>query len=200
MTRGSVFLAAVLLAASLGATAQNNEASGPQSNSDNNAQRTVTISGCLNSSGAGAYTLSDAQGNTYTLTGNTETLQGHAGQEIEVSGQKAFPSRDSSATSSSGNSGPSTIDVTNAEFVADHCEGAGSPQPGSSGPGATSAPHDLARPAATNRSGTTFQGAAQQSEVPAGGPNGQLPQTSTILPLLGLIGLGSLVAGFFARR
>ncbi len=27
--------------------------------------------------------------------------------------------------------------------------------------------------------------------------NGQLPQTSTILPLLGLIGLGSLVAGFF---
>ena len=30
--------------------------------------------------------------------------------------------------------------------------------------------------------------------------NRQLPQTSTILPLLGLIGLGSLVAGFFARH
>lgn len=30
--------------------------------------------------------------------------------------------------------------------------------------------------------------------------DGQLPQTSTILPLLGLIGLGSLVAGLFARR
>jgi len=29
---------------------------------------------------------------------------------------------------------------------------------------------------------------------------GQLPQTSTILPLLGLIGLGSLVVGLFARR
>ena len=28
----------------------------------------------------------------------------------------------------------------------------------------------------------------------------QLPQTSTILPLLGLIGLGSLLAGLFARR
>jgi hypothetical protein len=27
-----------------------------------------------------------------------------------------------------------------------------------------------------------------------------LPQTSTILPLLGLIGLGSLIAGLFARR
>lgn len=32
------------------------------------------------------------------------------------------------------------------------------------------------------------------------GETRQLPQTSTILPLLGLIGLGSLVAGLFARR
>jgi hypothetical protein len=42
---------------------------------------------------------------------------------------------------------------------------------------------------------------ADQSGVPDGRTeNGQLPQTSTMLPLLGLIGLGSLVAGFFARR
>jgi hypothetical protein len=198
MTRGSVFLAAVLLAASLGATAQNNQA--PQNSTDNSAQKTATISGCLNSSAAGAYTLLDAQGNTYTLMGNTDTLQGHAGQEIEVTGQEALPSTNSSTTSGSGNSGLSTIDVTKTKFVADHCEGVGNPQPGSSGPAATSAPHDFARPAATNRSGTTLQSAAQQSEVPAGEPNGQLPQTSTILPLLGLIGLGSLVAGLFARR
>jgi hypothetical protein len=37
-------------------------------------------------------------------------------------------------------------------------------------------------------------------EQPPAVSNGQLPQTSTILPLLGLIGLGSLVAGFFSRR
>jgi Flp pilus assembly protein TadG len=37
-------------------------------------------------------------------------------------------------------------------------------------------------------------------QVNPGTDNGQLPQTSTILPLLGLIGLGSLVAGFFARH
>jgi hypothetical protein len=37
-------------------------------------------------------------------------------------------------------------------------------------------------------------------ETAASNLDGQLPQTSTILPLLGLIGLGSLVAGFFARR
>jgi len=42
---------------------------------------------------------------------------------------------------------------------------------------------------------------ADQPAVPDGrAENGQLPQTSTMLPLLGLIGLGSLVAGFFARR
>ena len=35
------------------------------------------------------------------------------------------------------------------------------------------------------------------SNLAAGAP---LPQTSTILPLLGFIGLGSLVAGLFARR
>lgn len=41
---------------------------------------------------------------------------------------------------------------------------------------------------------------SSQSDEAALTNNGQLPQTSTILPLLGLIGLGSLVAGFFARR
>jgi LPXTG-motif cell wall-anchored protein len=29
---------------------------------------------------------------------------------------------------------------------------------------------------------------------------GQLPQTASPLPLLGLLGLGSLAVGFFARR
>ncbi|MBV9180985.1 MAG: hypothetical protein JO356_06705 [Acidobacteria bacterium] len=38
---------------------------------------------------------------------------------------------------------------------------------------------------------------ASEAQVNNGAP---LPQTSTILPLLGFIGLGSLVAGLFARR
>ena len=45
---------------------------------------------------------------------------------------------------------------------------------------------------------TVANGAQTTSED--GMPAQQLPQTSTILPLLGLIGLGSLVAGLFARR
>lgn len=53
-------------------------------------------------------------------------------------------------------------------------------------------------PPATPSSGPqTGPSSAASNDLAA---NQQLPQTSTILPLLGLIGLGSLVAGLFARR
>jgi hypothetical protein len=44
----------------------------------------------------------------------------------------------------------------------------------------------------------TPQGEGQDPGIGKG--SAELPQTSTILPLLGLLGLGSLVAGLFARR
>jgi hypothetical protein len=70
-------------------------------------------------------------------------------------------------------------------------------------------------PADSNAAQPTSSGARQDKSAPSsdstvtngtqsasedGMPAQQLPQTSTILPLLGLIGLGSLVAGLFARR
>ena len=61
----------------------------------------------------------------------------------------------------------------------------------------TSAARDSSANPTTASSNRDIQGSAPND--PATG-NGQLPQTSTILPLLGLIGLGSLVAGLFARR
>jgi len=59
---------------------------------------------------------------------------------------------------------------------------------------------DAARQSAatdTQRNGieNSVQNGSQQDKSKA-----ELPQTSTILPLLGLLGLGSLVAGLFARR
>jgi LPXTG-motif cell wall-anchored protein len=36
--------------------------------------------------------------------------------------------------------------------------------------------------------------------MPAGDNSGQLPQTGSPLPLLGLLGLGSLVTGLIARK
>jgi len=72
-------------------------------------------------------------------------------------------------------------------------------QPGTPSNSAQSAPaaRDSSSNATTESPNRAIEGSA--STDPAT-PNGQLPQTSTILPLLGLIGLGSLVAGLFARR
>jgi hypothetical protein len=55
---------------------------------------------------------------------------------------------------------------------------------------AAAAAHDSAAQTSNSTSSTANETIA----------NRQLPQTYTILPLLGLIGLGSLVAGLFARR
>lgn len=198
MTRAVLLLATAMVAASLGAVAQQNPAgasnSASQNNSDNSAQRTVTISGCLSSSGGGAYTLSDAQGTVYTLAGNTDTLQGHIGQEIEVTGQQTFASAKSASPSSSENNPAPAIQVVKTRPVADHCNSSSGPPASPSGPSSKTSVSGM-----TNGTAAHLQNVAQ-AEGSSDLNNGQLPQTSTILPLLGLIGLGSLVAGFFARR
>ena len=74
-----------------------------------------------------------------------------------------------------------------------------SPGPNASAVTASSVSQDSNRSSANGDRSRDSQNVAQVDETP-GTNNGQLPQTSTILPLLGLIGLGSLVAGFFARH
>ncbi len=75
-----------------------------------------------------------------------------------------------------------------------------SPQspPASSSSAPSAGANDSARGTTTAKAGSNVKDSAPSQEM-AGDP-AQLPQTSTILPLLGLIGLGSLIAGFFARR
>ena len=65
-----------------------------------------------------------------------------------------------------------------------------------SGRGETAATGDSPGGQTTSGASPAVQDVSQEPVT----TSGQLPQTSTILPLLGLIGLGSLVAGFFARR
>jgi len=66
-------------------------------------------------------------------------------------------------------------------------------------PPSSSAMKDRAQKATTGDRTKRIERLGDGSEdlVQNGAP---LPQTSTILPLLGFIGLGSLVAGLFARR
>jgi hypothetical protein len=144
--------------------------SGAISNSNDSAPRNVTVTGCLSTSPSGGYTLADEHGTIYALSGNTDTLRNHSSQKIEVAGTQQLSSSSSSKTSSS-----PAIQVTSTKLVADHC-----------GTGSSSQSNRESDPSAI-------------ASVDDAVNNKQLPQTSTILPLLGLIGLGSLVAGFFAR-
>ena len=174
MTRAVVFLAAAMVAASLGLVAQDTSGaiSNPnQERSDNNAPRNVTVAGCLNTSASGGYSLSDEHGTTYALSGNADNLGSHTSQQIEVTGQQPL-----AINTSTGTSANSTIEVMSTRVIADHCGAGSSPQ--------------------ANRESDASAVASVDDAV----KNRQLPQTSTILPLLGLIGLGSLVAGFFARH
>lgn len=169
MTRGLVFLASAMVAASLGALAQ--DISGGAENKLNSAQHFITITGCLNSSATGETTLSDSHGTNFALSGNTDLLRAHNGQQVEVSGTQQ------TAIGSSSDTLPNrSIQLTKARVVADRCS------------------------SSAQRQADTEADGSSVASVDDAVNNGQLPQTSTILPLLGLIGLGSLVAGFFARH
>jgi hypothetical protein len=100
-----------------------------------------------------------------------------------------------------------TIRVTDAKVVAEHCQPVGGSEPSSGvneGPSASAgrptAVNDSVEAAATANSNDSVEQTASDEDTRSARANAQLPQTSTLLPLLGLIGLGSLVAGFFARR
>src|SRR5438552_13648883 len=66
-------------------------------------------------------------------------------------------------------------------------------------PGQQNTPSPASAAVAAHKSATDTSNSASNTANETAA-NGRLPQTSTILPLLGLIGLGSLVAGLFARR
>lgn len=70
---------------------------GSQSASDNSASQ--KIEGCL-SQGANGFTLADASGTTYNLTGDTSKLSSHVGEQVEVKGSKDSGSAASSAAPS----------------------------------------------------------------------------------------------------
>jgi len=173
MTRAVVFLAAAMVAASLGLAAQDNSGaiSNPNQERNGSTSRNITVTGCLNAPASGVYSLSDEHGTTYVLSGNADSLRSHTSQQIEIAGKQQFATGASSDASTK-----STIEVMSTRVIADHC-----------GPGTRSQ---------ENRESDASAVASVDDAV----KNGQLPQTSTILPLLGLIGLGSLVAGFFARH
>jgi hypothetical protein len=195
---------AVLLASTLaiaqGTTTANqsqygqNPATPPVTGQDSSQTRqTATVQGWLSSSSLGdnTFTLTqDQTGTVYTLTGNTTHLQSHVGHEVAVRGLVVSNASISQATCQAssdpsravpnltGRSTPNhttenTLQVSGAEMVSDHCVETGTTPPS----GAATSRDDF-RPATSENS----------------------PQPTTVLPLLGLLGLGSLIAGLIVRR
>ena len=220
MTRAVVFLLATFVAWPQLVAQASPPSPPPQSQtneptaSDNRAQHSVTVIGCLLESQAnGAFTLTDTSGREFVLGGNTGSLVGHSQQEIQVTGQQAFSSTSESNTSAlsaapgqasrsqtSSPSAPVMIEVTETRIISDRCGASAGAQEKPSG-GASDPPAE-GRNSPSSSATTADPGPVQSAAHAETGTEGahELPQTSTILPLLGLIGLGSLVAGFFARR
>ena len=84
MTR-TFLLGLILLASAAWVQAQSEY---PQTSSGQNeaaASGHTTVEGCLQGSG-GTYTLTDKNGTTYQLEGDTSKLTAHAGHEVQITG------------------------------------------------------------------------------------------------------------------
>lgn len=243
MTRAVAFLAAALLAATLGA-AQNSldsSAAGSRPSSEISGQ-SKTVTGCLSSSSLGDnhFKLTDESGNVYNLVGLTDQLTSHAGQQVRItgidnsnkqSGSNGYDSPNPSAGSArndgsgtGGNSGAEasesatgrmSLQVTAIQKLSDHCskkegkpEGAGaqlSERPSAQvrlisyrNIGATD--DDETQAGSDGGQSSTQNDTSAANPLPDQAGSNDLPRTATALPLLGILGLGSLVAGFIVRR
>jgi len=85
----------------------------------------TTIEGCLSGSN-GNFTLSDKNGMTYQLTGDTAKLSEHVGHEVKVTGMSSSggSTSDTSGASSSTGSGQ-TLQVSSVKHVSKTCKSGG---------------------------------------------------------------------------
>jgi len=171
----------------------------------------ASVKGCLGGSD-GNYTLAeDGTAQIFKITASTVDLKAHLGHDVELSGQKA------NVATSSGSSNNGVI-VTGLNMISDHCatSTASTPAAADTTPtttASTSAAADTTPPTTATTSAaadTTPTATASTSADPANAPEiasasapestKQLPNTASLLPLFGLLGMGLLVTGLLSRR
>src|SRR6266567_9588062 len=87
----------------------------------------TTVTGCLSGSN-GSFTLSDKDGNSYQLTGDTAKLSEHVGHEVKITGTAESGSSASgggTATGTSGNTTSRTLQVSSVKHMSKTCQGTG---------------------------------------------------------------------------
>jgi hypothetical protein len=125
MRRILLLLSTLLLGMSWVA-AQNSASPGQQgSKSASGAGSATTVQGCLSGSN-GKYTLTDAQGKTYDLMGDTSKLADHVGHEVKITGVENSAATSGSSGGAMGNdSSQPTIEVSAVKHVSKTCKNAG---------------------------------------------------------------------------
>lgn len=124
-----LFVSVLLLGLSW-AVAQDNTSSSPSSSaSSGQTSRTssgqMTVEGCLSGSN-GNFTLTDKNGMSYQLTGDTAKLSEHVGHEIKVTGTSGSSTgAESSTGAASGAGGSQSLQVTSMKHISKTCKSAG---------------------------------------------------------------------------
>jgi hypothetical protein len=87
------------------------------------------VQGCLSGS-SGSYTLSDKNGTTYQLTGDTAKLSEHVGHEVKITGTPSSGSSTAAsggaASSTAGEAGSQqTLQVSSVKHISKTCQSGG---------------------------------------------------------------------------
>ena len=125
--RHILFLSVLLLGATW-AMAQNQSQTAPEHTSPSQEKAAPTssgghtsVEGCLSSSG-GNYMLTDKNGTSYRLSGDTAKLSEHVGHEIKVTGSLGSST---TAAGTTGTSSEKTLEVSSFKHIAKTCQSGG---------------------------------------------------------------------------
>jgi hypothetical protein len=182
MLRLPLIMFFALLAGVLGAGAQPGATHGGTAGPSLNT-KPIMVRGCLRNA-AGSYVLTQDHGQkVFTLIGKANQLHPHIGQVVEITGPPlSLPGASNRNPTSSANTSrqsATALEVQDLTIVSDHC--------------------DSSQGAMNSGGAVTHTTIAGVPHNPA--PSSEdIPNSATILPLLGMVGLGSLAASLIMRR
>jgi hypothetical protein len=87
----------------------------------------TTVQGCLSGSN-GSFTLTDKNGNSYQLTGDTAKLSEHVGHEVKITGSAesaSSPSAGGSTAGASANGASRSLQVSSVKHISKSCQSGG---------------------------------------------------------------------------
>jgi Protein of unknown function (DUF5818) len=102
-------------------SASSSTAAGQTSHASTNGE--TSVEGCLSGSN-GSYTLTDKNGMTYQLSGDTAKLSEHVGHEVRITGTRSSASSNAGGTASSaaGGAGSEMLQVNSVKHISKTCK------------------------------------------------------------------------------